>query len=62
VLPNLVRFGDVAGLADALEAWFVQPVLAVSEGRIFFDYLKSSSSTAIVANKYRTLYEQVVAS
>ncbi len=62
VLPNLISFGDVAGLADALEAWFVQPVLAVSEVRVFFDYLRSSSSTATVGNKYRALYEQVVAS
>jgi glycosyltransferase involved in cell wall biosynthesis len=62
VLPNLVKFGDVAGLADALEAWFAQPDLAVSEGRVFFDYLKRSSSTASVANKYRALYEQVATS
>jgi glycosyltransferase involved in cell wall biosynthesis len=59
-LPNLVRFGDVAGLADALERWFAQPGLVVSEGRVFFDYLKSSSSTTIVGNKYRILYQQVV--
>jgi glycosyltransferase involved in cell wall biosynthesis len=62
VLPNLVRFGDVVGLADALEAWFARPDLAASEGRVFFDYLKSSSSTASVANKYCALYEQVVTS
>jgi glycosyltransferase involved in cell wall biosynthesis len=59
-LPNLVPFGDVAGLADALERWFAQPGLVVSEGRVFFDYLKSSSSTTIVGNKYRILYQQVV--
>ncbi len=59
VLPNLVRFGDVAGLADALEAWFARPDLAVSEGRAFFDYLKQSSSTALVGEKYRALYERV---
>ncbi len=58
VLPNLVSFGDVAGLADALEAWFSQPALVVSEGRAFFDYLKKSSSAALIADKYRALYEQ----
>jgi glycosyltransferase involved in cell wall biosynthesis len=62
VLPNLVKFGDVAGLADALEAWFAQPVSAVSEGRAFFDYLKSSSSTASVGKEYCALYEQVAKS
>jgi len=59
-LPNLVKLGDVVGLADALEAWFMQPALAVSEGRVFFDYLKDTSSSTVVANKYRALYEQVV--
>jgi hypothetical protein len=34
--------------------------LVVSEGRVFFDYLKSSSSATIVGNKYRILYQQVV--
>jgi glycosyltransferase involved in cell wall biosynthesis len=62
VLPNLVKFGDVAGLADALEAWFAQPVSAVSEGRAFFDYLKSSSSTASVGREYCALYERVAKS
>jgi len=58
-LPNLVQFGDSAGLADALETWFVRPDLVVAEGRLFFDYLKSSSSTETVGNKYRVLYSQV---
>jgi glycosyltransferase involved in cell wall biosynthesis len=58
-LPNLVQFGDSAGLAHALEAWFARPDLAVAEGRLFFDYLKSSSSTEIVGNEYRVLYNQV---
>jgi glycosyltransferase involved in cell wall biosynthesis len=62
VLPNLVRFGDVAGLADALEAWFARPDLAVAEGRVFFDYLQQSSSSAFVADQFRTLYRQVAAS
>jgi glycosyltransferase involved in cell wall biosynthesis len=58
-LPNLVRFGDAAGLADALAAWFSQPDEVCTEGRLFFEYLKSSSATGIVGEKYRALYSQV---
>jgi glycosyltransferase involved in cell wall biosynthesis len=58
-LPNLVRFGDVTGLADALAAWFSRPDEVSKEGRLFFDYLKRSSATAIVGEKYRALYAQV---
>jgi glycosyltransferase involved in cell wall biosynthesis len=61
-LPNLIKFGDTAGLANALEAWFARPDLAVVEGRVFFDYLKRSSSSAFVASQYQSLYRQVAAS
>lgn len=58
-LPNLVRFGDVTGLADALASWFSRPDEVCKEGRVFFDYLKRSSATGIVGEKYRALYAQV---
>jgi glycosyltransferase involved in cell wall biosynthesis len=60
-LPNLLKFGDVVALADALEIWFSQPAAAVSEGKLFFDYLRRSSSSEFVAGKYRALYAQVAA-
>lgn len=60
-LPNLIKFGDAAELANALEAWFARPELAVAEGRLFFNYLKRTSSSAFVATQYQTLYRQVAA-
>ncbi len=58
-LPNLIRFGDVIGLADALTAWFSRPDEVRKEGRLFFEFLKRSSATGIVGEKYRALYSQV---
>jgi glycosyltransferase involved in cell wall biosynthesis len=61
-LPNRIEFGDVPALADALEQWFLQPERVVAEGRRFFEFLKESSSSAVVAGKYRALYEQAAVS
>lgn len=60
-LPNLIAFGDVDALADALEVWFRTPALAVAEGKIFYSFLKANSSIEVVAQQYTELYQRVVA-
>ena len=60
-LPNLVALDDVPALAAALEAWFADPEATVAEGRLFFDSLRTASSSAVVAERYTALYEQAAA-
>lgn len=60
-LPNGVAFGDVTALADALEAWFANPVEVVEEGQRFFRFLKSSSDPSTIAVEYTKVYRRVVA-
>ena len=59
-LPNLVPFGDAAALADALSAWLEQPQAVAEEGRLFFEYHKARSSTAVTAQRYADLYRSFV--
>jgi glycosyltransferase involved in cell wall biosynthesis len=59
-LPNGVPFGDVKALADAVEAWFANPVEVVGEGQRFFKFLKSSSDPNTIAVEYTKVYRQIV--
>ena len=57
-LPNLIPFGDVEKLADALAVWLEQPDSVVNEGRVFYDFHKKHHSTEVVGRKYAELYER----
>ena len=60
-LKNGLRFGDVPGLANALEMWFGSAELVKAEGKLFFDYLKASSDPVKLARDYFDTYQLVVA-
>lgn len=59
-LRNGLKWGDVNGLADALEEWFRNPEDVVQEGRHFFDFLVATSDPAVVAREYEALYQRIV--
>jgi glycosyltransferase involved in cell wall biosynthesis len=61
VLPNSVDYGNVIELANAIEEWFSKPEQVVEEGRLFFDYLKGECNPAIIAEKYRMVYQRALA-
>ena len=54
-LSNGIAFGDVSGLANALESWFSQPSEVVKEGKVFFDFHKSENSFEVLSKKYFAL-------
>jgi len=60
-LPNRIAFGDVRGLADALQSWFARSPEVVEEGRRSFRFLRASSASDVVGGKYRALYENLAA-
>jgi glycosyltransferase involved in cell wall biosynthesis len=64
-LPNLVPFGDVGALADALSIWIKSTrALRQEEGMRFFRHLKKTYDARAVAERYLRAYgaplEQVV--
>ncbi len=61
-LPNRIPFGDVRGLADALQSWFARAPEVVEEGRRSYCFLRASSAAEVVGSQYRDLYENVAAS
>jgi glycosyltransferase involved in cell wall biosynthesis len=61
-LPNRIAFGDVRGLADALQSWFARAPEVVEEGRRSYRFLRASSASNVVGSQYRALYENVAAS
>lgn len=60
VLPNGLVFGDVIGLASALEYWFSHPAEVLNEGRIFFDFHKEINSFEAVSDKYINVYRRLL--
>jgi glycosyltransferase involved in cell wall biosynthesis len=59
-LPNGISFGDIEKLAAALEEWFAQPNRVLVEGQRFFEFLKSSSDPAKIAQDYLHVYHQIL--
>lgn len=59
-LPNGVTFGDVGGLADAIEQWFTNPNAVLQEGQTFFTFLKHSSDPQMIAGQYVDIYRDVL--
>ncbi len=59
-LKNGLKFGDVNGLADALEEWFARPNDVVEEGARFFSFLSESHAPIKIANEYKRVYEQIL--
>jgi glycosyltransferase involved in cell wall biosynthesis len=60
-LSNGIEYGDVKGLADAIEEWFENPDYVVQEGKTFFNYLKTSSDPTLIVGEYKKVYQQVIA-
>lgn len=58
-LPNGIQYGNIEGLADALEAWVAYPDKVIEEGRRFFEFLKAHASSEIVAERYAEVYRNL---
>ncbi len=59
-LTNGVAFGDVTGLANALEEWFAAPHSVIAEGVRFFHYLRDSSGPDRIVRDYVNVYQNLL--
>jgi glycosyltransferase involved in cell wall biosynthesis len=59
VLPNGLIFGDIDGLASALEYWFLHPTEVLEEGQIFYNFHKEINSFDAVGEKYTNVYRRL---
>lgn len=58
-LPNLLQFGNVGELADAVEVWFKDREKLVEEGDVFRRYLKKYATENVVVSYYE-LYKELI--
>lgn len=58
-LPNLLQFGNVGELADAIEIWFQDREKLVKEGDVFRRYLNKYATENVVASYY-DFYRELV--
>ena len=59
-LTNGIVFGSPTKLADALEEWFAHAEDVARDGKLFFDYLRTSSDPRKLAEDYLMTYQEVL--
>ena len=59
-LPNGLAYGDGDALSKALSQWFHSPEMVSSDGKRFYDYLKSFCSPDVVEQRYLNAYHRVL--